>query len=143
MAESTASSAEDQDFNPLLDAESDGESLGSDQSEFRLNVQQRMNALRDRLEDLSSQIDRFRVSLEERDATIELLRNTVRRLRFQRSPATGRDRTRDNVFTDACRRRFCEAWQGNPDYLNSMDVEHLSFLGHLLHLPALMNVSQQ
>lgn len=125
---------EDHDFNPLIDNEEDEEE--STESEFRLDVNQRLVNFGETLEQLTADLEALSGRIEAIDSGLAIIRANIRKLRFAEA-ASNRDRSRDCIFIDACRRRFVEAWNGEPEHLMRMDVEHLSFLGHLLDIPAI------
>lgn len=133
--------SEDQDFNPLIDeVQTDNGSSNSESSfsveEQIIDLRQLVVNLREQIHEMAEVIGEFERKQEERETTIEVLRNTVRRLRFSatNSPDVARVR-RDASFVDAARRKFLNRWDGQMDYFSNVQPEQLAFLAAVIDLP--------
>lgn len=129
---------QDLDYNPLIDDvatenASDESSQDTDVEEEILALKQRLINTLDRIGDLEGVIEEMETRERELKDSVEILRTTVRRLRFQNQP--GDRLRRDNSFFDAARRKFLNRWDGNMEYLSAAQPEHLGFLAALIDLP--------
>ena len=134
------SESEDHDFNPLIDeAQTDNGSATTESSisveEQVMDLRQMVVNLREQILELNEVVADFERKQEEKDASIEILRNSVRRLRFaNNSPDSTRAR-RDASFVDAARRKFLNRWDGQMEYFSTVQPEHLGFLAAVIDLP--------
>ena len=95
------------------------------------------------IKSLKEEIEKLRTRCSNQESTVDILRNTVRRLRFSRFELSNNQRTRsDSVFIDNCRRKFLNEWNGQMSYLNESDALQLSFLAHILSLPGLEEIKE-
>ncbi|MCP4970542.1 MAG: hypothetical protein GY932_08115 [Arcobacter sp.] len=91
---------------------------------------------------LKEEIEKLKTRCSNQESTVDILRNSVRRLRFSRSELSNNHRSRsDLVFIDNCRRKFLNEWNGNMTYLNDSDALQLSFLAHILSLPGVEEIT--
>lgn len=126
----------DTEYNPLIDDEQEASSQDSDESlqEEVLALKQRLVNTQDRVTDLEGVLESMELKERELRDSVDILRGTLRRLRFANQRPNERFR-RDNSFFDAARRKFLTRWDGNMEYLASANPEHLGFLAILLDLP--------
>ncbi|MCP4485434.1 MAG: hypothetical protein GY823_12880 [Flavobacteriaceae bacterium] len=91
---------------------------------------------------LKEEIEKLKTRCSNQESTVDILRNSVRRLRFSRYELSNNHRSRsDLVFIDNCRRKFLNEWNGNMTYLNDSDALQLSFLAHILSLPGVEEIT--
>ena len=126
----------DEEYNPLID-EAESASDGSsepDLEETVMALNQRLVNLRDHIQNLTDAIAEMEEREKEHMHHVEVLRNTVRRLRFSQN-SNGERFRRDNSFFDASRRKFLSRWDGNIEYITQASAEHLGFLAAVIDLP--------
>ena len=120
----------DLDYNPLID----DEESSSDEETRALEMRQVVAEQKEEILTLRDCIRELNEKLAECDSQLSIMRNTIRRLRFQSEAQSSNDR-RDHVFFDASRRKFLQAWDGTLDFFKSVPMEQLAFLAHILNLP--------
>lgn len=131
---------DDPEFNPLIDAEDEDESdeeidEDSELLSIVLELRQVVVNQRDEIDTLKDGLASLETRIDEKNSQIDILRNNLRRIRFQ-SDTQGALNRRNNAFFDAARRKFLEGWNGDMQVIQSADLEHLAFLSHVLDLPA-------
>ena len=98
---------------------------------------------KDNIKSLKEEIEKLKTRCSNQESTVDILRNTVRRLRFSRFELSNNQHTRsDSVFIDNCRRKFLNEWNGQMSYLNESDALQLSFLAHILSLPGMQEIKE-
>lgn len=139
MSETDTDHDSDHDFNPMLDEVATDQSSSEselDTEEQIMDLRQLVVNLRDQINEMARIIIDFERKEGERESSIEVLRNTVRRLRFTQTQNVENIRARrDNSFFDAVRRKFLNNWQGDIEYITKAQPEHLAFLAALVDLP--------
>lgn len=74
--------------------------------------------------------------IEELKNQVDILRNTVRRLRFQMDGGSrAHSGIRDSSFYASFRRHFCENYLDSMRMIGEYEPHQLVFLGHILNLP--------
>ena len=141
----------DADFNPLLDAgdsssDEDSVSNANPNDNFYaeiLQLRQHIVNQKDEIVRLKEDIERMETRYTTQESGLNILRSTIRRIRFNTTNRANQRSRSDQAFIDGSRRKFLNAWDGNLSYFTDSDPTHLAFLGHLLDLPALQNEEQQ
>jgi chromosome segregation ATPase len=133
--DSLEGSCDDHDnVNNLIDFLSTSISTCNNEIELK-NLIQKQNQ---EIKSLKEEIEKLNARCSNQESTVDILRNSVRRLRFAKSELSSNQRSRsDLVFIDNCRRKFLNEWNGQMAYLNDSDALQLSFLAHILSLPGL------
>jgi len=130
---------EKDNVNNLIDFLSS--SISTNTNEIQLK-----NLIEEQIQDIKSlkeEIEKLKTRCSNQESTVDILRNTVRRLRFSRFELSNNQITRSNsVFIDNCRRKFLDEWNGKMSYLNESDALQLSFLAHILSLPGLEEIKE-
>jgi hypothetical protein len=136
----------DIDYNPLVDAanSSSEESVastanGNDHYAEILQLRQHLVNQKDEIVRLKEDIERMETRCTTQESGLNILRSTIRRLRFSNTNKANQRSRSDQSFIDGSRRKFLNAWEGNMEYFTAADPTHLAFIGHLLDLPTLNN----
>lgn len=128
---------DDPEFNPLIDFEDDEEESEDEETDIMsafIELRQLVVNQRDEIDGLKDSLANLETKLDEKNAQLDIVRNNLRRMRFQ-SDSQGAQNRRNASFFDASRRKFLEGWNGDMQVLQSADLEHLAFLAHILDLP--------
>ena len=132
---------DDPEFNPLIDVEDEEDDSDDEVDEASellsavLELRQFVVNQRDEIDNLKDGVANLEAKVEDKNSQIDILRNNLRRIRFQ-SDSQGALNRRNNSFFDAARRKFLEGWNGDMKVIQSADLEHLAFLAHILALPS-------